>query len=618
MFKPKHILAALVFFLVFMPGFSRAGDEATVYHALALSGTPKYPAGFTHFDYVNPEAPKGGTARQFSLGTFDSFNAFITKGVPADGLGLVFETLTTQSDDEPFTQYGLVAEKMEMPADRSWIIYYINPKAKFHDGRPITADDVVFSYNILIEKGHPLYKKYYADVEKVEKAGDLAVKFHFKAMTNPELPLIIGQIFVLPKHYWEGRDFSVAGLDPPLGSGPYKLTDFKPGHSVTYKRVEDYWGRDLPVNKGKYNFDTIIYDYYRDETVALQAFKSGEYDFRQENTAKVWATQYTGPAFDQGYIIKEEIPNDVNQGMQGFAFNLRRPVFQDRRVRAALAYAFDFEWTNKNLFYGQYTRSKSYFSNSELASSGPPSPEELKILEPFKEQLPPEVFTTGYEPPSTDGSGNIRTNLRKALKLLKEAGWVVKNGKLVNSKTGQPFKFEILLVQAAFERIVLPFKKNLSRLGIDVDIRMVDTSQYINRLRDFDFDMVVLSLAQSESPGNEQRDYWSSAAARNPGSRNYIGVSDPVVDALVDLVITAPNRRELVLRTRALDRVLLWGHYVIPNWHVALYRVAYWNKFSRPKISPKYSLAFLSWWVDRAKEDKLRQYLLNYQGDSKK
>ncbi|MBW2061948.1 MAG: ABC transporter substrate-binding protein [Deltaproteobacteria bacterium] len=600
--RTRRLLVIFIFFLIFIPGHSQAAQDVTITHALAMSGTPRYPAGFTHFDYVNPHAPKGGSARLSAVGTFDSFNPFIAKGVSVSGNLLIYDSLTVASSDEPFTQYGLIAEKIEIPGDRSWVIYHINPQARFHDGKPITAHDVVFTFNVLMSKGSPLYKKYYADVEKVKALDKLRVKFHLGQKPNPELALILGQINVLPKHYWENRDFSKTTLDIPLGSGPYKISKFKPGHSVTYERVKDYWAKNHPVNKGRFNFNTITIDYYRDATVALHAFKSGEYDFRLENIAKNWATAYTGPAVDNGLIIKEEIKHEQNQGMQCFVFNTRRSFFKDRKVRQALAYAFDFEWSNKTFFYNQYRRSASFFSNSELASSGLPSPEELAILEPFRGRLPQEVFTKEYIPPKTEGSGDIRGNLRQAVRLLKEAGWVIKKKKLTNIQTGRILKFEILLISPSFERIVLPFRKNLSRLGIVTTSRVVDTSQYINRLNEFDFDMIVFSFGQSLSPGNEQRYFWHSSSADIPGSRNYIGLKNPVVDALVDLIIQAPSRKDLVNRTKALDRVLLWGHYVIPQWHLNYFRVAYWNKFSHPQKTPKYDLDFYSWWINPQKK----------------
>jgi len=601
-------LAFIVGVTLMGAGHGWSQQQATTTHALAMSGEPKYPADFKHFEYADPSAPKGGEVKMGTIGTFDSLNPFIIRGVAAAGTGLMYDSLTDQSLDEPFTQYGLVAQKIELPEDRSWVIYHINPEAKFHDNAPITAADVVFSFELLMDKGDPLYAKYYADIQKVEALDGLRVKFDLGDKPNPELALIIGQLPVLPKHYWQNRDFTKPGLEIPVGSGPYKIQAFKPGRSITYIRHESYWAKDHPVNKGRHNFAKRTYDYYRDPTVALHAFKAGEFDFRQENISRAWATAYTGPPFDDGFIIKELIDNDVNQGMQCFVYNTRRSLFKDRRVRQALAYAFDFEWTNKNLFFGQYTRSKSFFSNSELASSGLPAAGELKILENYRDRLPGEVFEKTYQPPATDGSGNIRGNIRSALRLLKQAGWGIQGKRLVNQKTGQAFRFEILLYESSFERVVLPFKRNLARLGIEADIRVVDTAQYINRRRDFDFDMMIATFGQSESPGNEQREYWGSSAADIPGTRNYAGIKNPVVDEMIEQIISAPNRKQLVLATRALDRVLLWEHIVIPQWHIAKYRVAYWNKFSRPQTIPRYSLGFDTWWIDPSKNAKLLDY----------
>ncbi|MFE8069769.1 extracellular solute-binding protein [Marinobacteraceae bacterium S3BR75-40.1] len=569
-------------------------------HAVAMYGAPKYPADFKHFDYVKPDAPKGGTLRQAVVASgFDTFNPFTIKGVSAAGTSnYLYDTLTVQSEDEPFTEYGLIAESIEMPDDRSWVVFNLNPKARFHDGEPIQADDVVFSFNTLVEKGNPAYAQYYADVANVKAINKHRVRFEFKNKTNRELPLILGQLPVLPKHYWKDRDFNSVTLEPPVGSGPYRIADFEAGNYVEYKRVDDYWGKDLPVNRGRFNFDRLRFEYYSDDTVALEAFKAGNYDFRLETTAKVWATAYEGDKFDEGLIVKEEIEHDMPAGMQGFIYNTRRDIFSDPLVRQALAYAFDFAWTNKNLFYGQYTRTDSYFENSELESQGLPSKRELEILEPYRDQLKPEVFNKEYEPPKSDGSGNIRDNLRQAYQLLQKAGYTVKDGKMVNKETGKPLKFQILLHQKAFERVVLPFAKNLEKLGIDAEVRLIDTNQYVQRIRSFNFDMTVLSLPQSRSPGNEQRSYWTSEAAKTPGSRNYMGVSDPVVDELVAKVIASPNRETLVARTRALDRVLLWGHYVIPQWYLAMHRVAYWNKLHHPQVIPDSGVALDTWWIE--------------------
>lgn len=574
-------------------------QTVTPQHGVAMHGEVKYPADFKHFEYVNPLAPKGGTVRRSVVSnSYDSFHPFVLKGVPAAGVShYLYDTLTIQSEDEAFSQYGLIAEKIEMPADRSWVIFHINPKARFQDDHPITPEDVIFTFNSLIEHGAPFYKAYYGDVSKVSQVAEHQVRFDFKNSENRELPLILGQLPVLPKHYWESRDFSKSTLDIPVGSGPYKIKSFNTGRSITYERIPTYWAKDLPVNKGQYNFDEIIFEYYGDQTIALEAFKAGEYDFIVENTAKNWATAYTGDKFDNGTIIKEEVEHEQPVGMQSFIFNTRRDIFKDPKVREALSYAFDFEWTNKQLFFGQYKRTNSYFENSELASSGLPSEDELAILNTFKDQIPASVFTTVNKAPTTDGSGKVRKNLRTALKLLKEAGWSIKNKQLVNDKTSQPFEFEILLYQKSFERIIHPFTKNLAKLGINAKIRLVDTNQYIGRVRKYDYDMFIMTLSQSNSPGNEQRDYWYSTNTNTPGTRNYIGVSDPVVDELVDMIIAAPDRESLVTRTKVLDRILLSKHLVIPQWHLPKQRIAYWKRLSHPDVFPKSGVNFDTWWT---------------------
>ncbi|RAU23771.1 hypothetical protein CU669_01365 [Paramagnetospirillum kuznetsovii] len=585
-----HALLFIFCLLFSLPALAETG------HGLAMHGALKYPAGFKHFDYVNPDAPKGGEVRLAEIGGWDSLNPFIVKGEAAAGSDLPFETLLTGSADEPFSEYGLIAETVETPADRSWVIYTLRPQARWHDRKPITADDVVFSFEILKAKGHPRYRFYYAAVDKVEKLAERRVKFSFKPGDNRELPLIIGQLPILPKHYWQGRDFGLTTLEPPLGSGPYKIATFETQRSITYERVKDYWGADLPVRRGMNNFDRIRYDSYRDTTVALEAFKAGEYDWRLENEARKWATGYKDwQGLKDGRGRQEAIPHRRPAGMQGYAYNLRRPLFQDVRVRRALAYAFDFEWSNKTLFYGQYKRTASYFANSELAAEGLPGPLELAVLEPLRAQLPPEVFTEAYRPPMTDGEGNIRPNLRAAMKLLEEAGWDVVDGKLV--KDGQPFVFEILLVQPVWERITLPFARALARLGIEANVRTVDTAQYKNRLDHYDFDMIVHVWGQSQSPGNEQASFWGSESADQPGGQNLAGIKSPAIDALIDQVISAPDRDALVARTRALDRALLWGHYVIPHWHLGTDRLVWWDKFGRPKVSPSNGTQFLTWWV---------------------
>jgi microcin C transport system substrate-binding protein len=581
--------------------------DETPRHGMSMYGDLKYPPDFKHFEYANPNAPKGGTVRMASIGTYDTLNPFTLKGVPAAGAGLLFQTLTVNSGDEPFSEYGVIAESFIVPKDRSWVAFNLRPQAKFNDGSPVTPDDVVFTFETLKTKGAPFYRTYYGDVMKAEATGPHQVRFTFRANDNPELPLIVGQMPVLPRAYWANRDFEKTTLEAPLGSGPYVVESADAGRSITYRRVEKHWSDDIPALKGQYNFARIRYDYYRDSTVSLEAFKGGEYDYRQENVAKDWATGYDAPAVTEGLIRREELANEQPTGMQGFVFNIRRPIFGDPRVREAIAHAFDFEWTNRTLFYGAYARTRSYFSNSELASTGLPGPAELAILEPFRGQIPDEVFTKAYAPPTTDGSGNLRDNLRIAFDLLKAAGWVIKDRRLVHEKTGEAMAFEILLSQPTWERIALPFAKNLERLGIQARVRTVDTAQYQKRMETFDYDVTVEVFGQSLSPGNEQRDMWSSAAAKVEGSRNTIGIASPAIDKLLELVINAPDRQALIDRTRALDRVLLWGHYTIPNWHLRAWRIAYWDRFARPAVTAKYSLGFLAtWWVDPAKDAALR------------
>ncbi len=582
-----------------------AAERTGPAHAIAMHGTPKYQPGFRHFDYVNPAAPKGGTLRVAVQGTFDSFNPFIPKGNA--GAGNPYESLLASSADEPFTQYGLIAESIEVPRDRSWAVFTLRPQARWHDGKPITVDDVIWSLETLKTRGQPFFRFYYGGVAGAEQIGPRQVKFTFSDRGNRELPLIVGQLPILPKHYWESRDFEKTTLEPPLGSGPYRVTDFEPGRYVVTERVTDYWGAKLPVNVGQNNFDRIRYDYYRDDTVIRQALKAGEIDFRLENQAKAWALDYDVPAVQRGWLIKEEIRHFSPTGMQAFVYNTRRELFSDRTVREALAYAFDFEWTNRNLFFGQYARTESYFSNSELAAAGLPEGRELNVLDRYRERVPIELFHRPYKAPSTDGSGWPRENLARAFALLEEAGWVVRDMKLVNEDTGAGFSFEILLVSPAFERIVLPFVRNLKRLGIDARVRLVDQSQYINRIRSFDFDMIVSGWGASESPGNEQRSYWTSAAASSPAASNYAGVNDPVVDELVELLINAPDRKSLVARARALDRVLLFGYYVIPQWHLRMQRVLYWDKFSRPEVTPRTGTSIDYWWFDEAKAARLER-----------
>lgn len=570
-------------------------------HGIAMHGDMKYGSDFTRFDYVNQNAPKGGTLRLWGNETFDTLNGFATKGIEADGLGLLYDSLMEKAQDEPFTMYGALAESIETPEDRSWATFTIRPEAKWHDNEPVTAQDVVWTFETLTTKGKPFYKAYYANVAKVEALDDRRVRFTFDMANNLELPLIVGEMPVLPAHYWKGKDFEATTLTPPPGSGPYKIGAVVPGRSIEYVRIKDWWGENLPVFKGRYNFDKVTYEYYRDQNVSLEALFAGRYDFREEYTAKLWATAYDAPPVKNGEIVKRLIPNALPQGMQAFAFNMRRPQFQDIAVRKAINYAFDFEWANKQFAYDAYTRTDSYFENSEMAATGLPEGREREILEQFKDRIPESVFTEEFKLPVTDGSGNNRSNLRIANKLLADAGYVMgRDGVLKNRETGQRLEFEVLIANtnAAFERWFQPWKQNLARIGIKANLRIVDASQYVNSLLSFDYDVIVGSWGQSTSPGNEQREFWGSDRADMPGSRNYIGIKDPVVDALVDMIVSAPTRAELVTRCRALDRVLLHGWYVVPNWHLAAWRVAYRDKFGMPETQAPYSLGVLdTWWI---------------------
>ena len=575
-------------------------------HAMAMHGKPKYGPEFTHFEYVNPEAPKGGTLRLSARGTYDSFHRYIAKGTP--GVGSSIETLLTQSADEAFTEYCLLCESLEWPEDRSWVIFTLRPEARWHDGTPISADDVVWTFETLTTKGHPAFRFYYAAVAKAEKLDDRRVRFTFEGGENRELPLIVGQMPILPKHYWETRDFERTTLEPPLASGPYKVAEFEPGRFVILERVKDYWGADLPVRRGQFNFDRIRYDYFRDPLVIREAVKAGQVDVFSENSAKEWKFSYNTKATKAGWLVKEEFLDESFGRMQSFVMNTRRPPFDNRLVRQAMAYAFDFQWTNRNLYFDSYVEGRSFFAPTELASSGLPKGEELEILERFRGQLPPEVFAKEYRPPSTDGSGWPRENLIVGLALLEEAGWVVRDLKLVNRETGQPFVFEFLIQQQNLQRVLFPYQRNLAKMGIDMQIRFVDTSQYTNRLRSFDFDMVVGGVGQSLSPGNEQLGFWGSEAADQPGSRNIAGIKDPVIDELIDLVIAAPDRESLIMRTRALDRALLWGHYVVPNLVSPYDRLVYWRKFGKPDIVPLDGTSTNYWWADPAKERALAEW----------
>jgi microcin C transport system substrate-binding protein len=583
-------------------------------HGLSLFGELKYPAGFKHFDYVNPKAPKGGTVRLIALGTFDNFNEVVAglKGSIAMGTGIISDTLMAPSFDEVSTDYGLIAEAVSHPPDFSSASFRLRSAARHQDGKPITVDDVIFSMQAF-KKHNPMLAAYYRHVAKVEQTGEREVTFTFDSPGNREMPVILGQLNVLPKHWWEGtdasgrkRDVGATTLEPPLGNGAYRIKDFVAGRTIVYERVKDYWGKDLNVNIGRDNFDELRYEYFRDSTVAIEAFKADQVDWRTENSAKSWATAYDFPAVRDKRVIVEEFPQRDRGIMQGFVFNTRREKFKDPRLRRAFNFAYDFEEMNKQLFFGQYKRINSYFDGTELASSGLPQAQELEILEKVRDQVPPEVFTTPYTNPVGGTPENVRANLREGTRLLKEAGYEIRNQKLVNAKTGEAMSVEILTEEPTIERIILFYKPSLERLGIGVSVRTVDDPQYENRLRSWDFDMIIGTWPESLSPGNEQRDYWSSQAADTPGSRNYIGIKNPAVDALIERVIFAKNRAELVAATRALDRVLLWNHYVVPQFTYDKSRTARWDRFSRPDPLPKYGASAFPtvWWWDAEKAAK--------------
>jgi microcin C transport system substrate-binding protein len=583
-------------------------------HGLSLFGDIKYPADFKRFDYVNPDAPKGGVARQISIGTYDNFNIAVAgvKGSIAPAVALIYETLMTQSLDEVTTEYGLLAEAAQHPDDFSWVTYRLRPEGKWHDGRPVTPEDVIFSLETL-KKYSPRYASYYSHVVKVEKIGDRDIKFTFDAPGNRELPTIVGELTVLPKHYWEGtdsegrkRDVSQTTLEKPLGSGPYRIKEFVAGRSVTLERVKDYWGANLPVRVGQNNIDELRYEFFRDNTVALEAFKADQADWIAENSAKQWATQYDFPAITEKRVVKEEFPVRNSGRMQGFVLNLRRDTFKDARVRRAFNYAFDFEEMNKQLFYGQYKRINSYFEGTELASSGLPQGAELALLEALRDKVPAEVFTTPYANPVGGNPEAVRGNLREASRLLKEAGFEVRERKLVDP-AGKPVSVEILVRDPSSERLALFYKPSLERLGVTVAIRTVDDAQYQNRIRSFDYDMITDLWAQSLSPGNEQREYWGSQSADQPGSNNTIGIKNPAIDALIEKIIFATDRPSLVAATKALDHVLLWNFYVVPQFTYGFLRYARWERFSHADPLPKYGISGLPslWWYDADKAARI-------------
>lgn len=583
-------------------------------HALSLFGDIKYPAGFKRFDYVNPDAPKGGAVRELEIGTFDNFNIVIAglKGSLADGVARIYQQLTSQSFDEVSTAYGLLAGSMAHPEDRSFVVYRLRAEARWHDGKPVTPDDVVFSFDTF-KTNSPMYSAYYRHVVKCEQVGERDVKFTFDGPGNRELPLITGELTVLPKHWWEGtdaqgrkRDVSATTLEIPLGSGPYRVKEFVAGRSMVLERVKDYWGKDLAQSIGQDNFDEVRYEFFRDDTVAREAFKADQLDWILERSAKEWSTAYDFPAVRENRVIKEKFPIRSSGRMQGWAFNLRRPLFQDAKLRRAFNYAFDFEEMNRQLSTGEYIRDNSYFQGNELASSGLPEGLELQILEPLRDKVPPEVFTTPYQNPVNGNPENVRNNLREATRLLKEAGFEVKDRKLVDPK-GQPVSLEILCRDPGDERIALFYKPSLERLGIAASVRTVDDVQYTNRVRSFDFDMTTVVWGQSLSPGNEQRDMFGSQVADRPGSRNLPGIKNPAIDALIDRIIFAKDRAELVACCKAMDRVLLWNFYVVPQFTYGFQRYARWDRFSHPDPLPQYGVSGFPtlWWWDADKAAKI-------------
>ena len=583
-------------------------------HGLSLFGDLRYPADFKQFEYVNRNAPKGGNIRLLAVGTYDNFNLVVAglKGQLAGGINLIYNQLFTPASDEVATQYGLVADAANYPDDFSTVTYRLRQEATWHDGRPVTPDDVIFSFNAFKEHS-PFMGAYYRHVTKAEKTGEREVTFTFDGPGNRELPQIVGELTVLPKHWWEGkdksgkqRDIASTTLERPLGGGAYKIGDFEPGRHITFERVKDYWGQKLPVNVGTNNFDQIRFVYFRDNTVALEAFKADQLDWRTENTAKDWATSYGFPAVQEKRVVLEEFPIRNRGVMQAFAFNIRRDKFKDPRLRRAFNFALDFEEMNKQLFFGQYQRIKSYFDGTELASSGLPQGDELAMLEPLRDKVPPELFTTPYSNPVGGNPTAVRNNLREGLKLLREAGYEIRDQRLVNAKTGEQLAVELLSSQPVYERINLFYKPGLERMGVAVSIRTIDDAQYENRLRSRDFDIIIQSWPESLSPGNEQRGYWGSAAADQNGSQNYIGIKNPAVDALIERVIFAKSRAELVAATRALDRVLLWNNYVVPQWIYPKQRTARWDRFGKPEKLPYYGAADFPtiWWWDAEKAAK--------------
>ncbi|UUD64206.1 extracellular solute-binding protein [Pseudomonas seleniipraecipitans] len=578
-------------------------------HGYAQFGTLKYPASFTHFDWVNPEAPKGGTLRIMAAGSFDTLNPYTFKGTSPVATANFLQYGVTElneplmvgtgqydpSGDEPASSYGLIAQSVEYSEDRSWVVFNLRPEARFHDGKPITAYDVAFSYRLLLKEGHPQYRTNLQEVKRVDILNRHRVRFVLKRSNNPLLILRLGELPVLPQHYWKDRDFKATTFEPPLGSGPYRITQVNPGRRLSFERVENWWGASLPVNRGKYNFDRVEVDFYRDSHVAFEAFKAGEFDLYIEQQAKNWANNYRFPAVTRGDVVRAEIPHQIPTQTQALFMNTRRNTFEDVRVREALGLMFDFEWTNRTLFNGSYTRAASYYPNSEFSAKGKPKGAEWLLLSPYRAQLPSQLFTEPFQMPVTDGRGIPRETMRRALGLLADAGWKPSGQRLLNDK-GQALRFEILLVNPNLERILQPFTENLASIGIQANLRTVDRAQYKQRLDQFEFDMILLTLPQTLSPGLEQSLYFHSSQASVKGGKNYAGISDPVVDALLDKLLSARSRNEQVAATRALDRVMLWQHYTIPNWYIDYHRLAYRNRFAFV-TTPPYTLGLRTWWL---------------------
>lgn len=584
-----------------------AQEKAQPRHGLSAFGDLKYPAGFRHFDYVNPAAPKGGELRSWQLNGFDNLHPLILKGVTAQNLSLTFQGLMSRAVDEPDSVYGDLAESAELAPDRSWAAFNIHPQARWHDGRPVTAEDVVFTVENTRRDGHPLYQLTLRDVESVTAEGARRVLFRFRdTESRRDLPLIVAQLPILPKAWFQGRDFTAPTIEPITGSGPYRISRVDAGRTLVFERVRDWWARDTGLNRGRFNFDIVREDYYRDRDIALEAFFAGEYDFREEIIARAWATGYQGkPAFEQGRIKREVLKDETPSGVQAWFLNSRKPHLSDARVRQAINLAYDYEWANKTLFYSLYKRTRSMFENSDLAATGLPSAAELKLLDPYRDRVRPEVFTTEFQPPVSDGSGRNRANLKRAQALLKEAGWRVQDGKLVDAK-GKPFELEFLLYEPSFQRLINPFARNLEMIGITVSIRVVDVAAFENRMRAFDFDVIGRRFAMPLTPGVEQRNFWTSQSASTTGSFNFSGISDPVVDDLVERIVSAASRDELRTATRALDRVLMWGWYVVPNWYSGTVKLGYWDRFARPAVKPAYDVGLIeTWWIDPAKDKAL-------------